>query len=97
VNTTDGADRATCLCVEAIDRCAVGGLESKVEARGGWAVVADEEFVRGEPTVALACDPESEGRESGGVEALARTDVPHAQVHVVEEPAGMRLTHRAPA
>lgn len=68
-----------------------------MEIRRGRPVVADEELVRGELAVALADDAEPEWLERTRVEPLARLDVPHPQVNVVEEPASVRLGHRAEA
>ena len=85
--------RGDCSCVEALDGLAILRLEGDVQARCGLAVTTHEELVGREPAVSLRHDPESQRLEGSGVEPLARLDVSHTQVDVVEEPARMRFRH----
>ena len=75
--------------MEPLDGRAVLCLEGEVQAGGRLAVRAHEELVCREPAVSLRRDPDAERFQRAGVEALARVDVPHPQVHVVDEPARM--------
>ncbi len=92
VVAASGSDRGL---VEAVDRPAIGSLEREVEIGRRRSVGADEELVGGEPAVALPEDAEPERLERTRVEALARFEIPHPQMDVVEEPACMRLGHES--
>jgi len=69
-----------------VDGLPVDRLEGEVEPRGRLAVRADEELVGGEEARALNVDTAPDRPERGGVEGLARLEVAHAQVDVVEQP-----------
>jgi hypothetical protein len=81
-------------CVEAANRLGIDRLEGEVEACRRLLVVAAEELVGREVALALRSELAAEGLEHGAVEALARFEVGHSQVHVVEKPAKVVLGHR---
>src|SRR4051794_13061018 len=81
--------------VKTVDRLAVGRLEREVQVARGRTVRRDVELVGPEGALALTAQPAAERLERGRVEALRGVEVAHAQVHVVEQTAGVVLGHGA--
>jgi hypothetical protein len=79
--------------VPAVDGLAVGRLEGEVQPSGRLGVVRDVELVGPERAVALAAEIATERLQRGAVEALRSVEVAHAQVHVIEQAAGVVLGH----
>ena len=77
--------------MEAVDRRAVRGLEREVEAPRRRPVGADVQLVGTERVLVLERQLPSERGEHRAVEALARVEVGHPQVDVVEQPTGVEL------
>jgi hypothetical protein len=70
--------------VEAVDGLVVRRLKGEVEASGRLGVVAHEELVCGERTIALPGEVSAEGVQHRAVELLARLEIGDAYVDVVK-------------
>src|SRR5918996_6187617 len=92
VVTTARSDRGG---VEAVDGLVVRRLKGEVKASGRLAVVAHEELVRGERTLALPGEVSAERVEHRAVKTLALLEIGDAYVDVVKEPTEVEFRHAA--
>lgn len=81
--------------VEAADRLVVRGLKGDVKPCGRLGVVAHEELVRGEGSIALPREVSPNRSEDRAIEALALFEIGNAYVNVVKEPAQVEFIHAA--
>ena len=81
--------------VEAADRLVVRGLKGDVKPCSRVAVVAHEELVRGEGSIALPREVSPDRSQDRAVEALARFEIGNAYVNVVKEPTQVEFIHAA--
>src|SRR5690606_21760046 len=83
--------------VERVDGLSVRCLEREVNApgeltrRGLRLLAGNEELVCPKPVLALAAERDPQSAENGTIKALARFDVPHDQLHVIQHSPAVKL------